>query len=51
MLDNALAVLNGLTQGDRLVGIISHVDKLDASIPRKIVVKKGPRGSSLSLVL
>ena len=51
MLDNALAVLNGLTGGDRLVGIISHVDKLSASIPQKIIVKNGPRGSSLKVVV
>ena len=50
MLDNALNVLNQLTEGDRLVGIISHVDKLSASIPRKLVVSNGPRGSSLRLV-
>ena len=51
MLDNALAVLNGLTGGDRLVGIISHVDKLSASIPQKIIVKNGPKGSSLKVVV
>lgn len=51
MLDNALSVLSDLTQGDRLVGIISHVDKLGASIPQKIVVKNGPKGSSLRVVL
>lgn len=51
MLDNALAVLNQLTQGNRLVGIISHVDKLSASIPQKIVVKSGPKGSSLRVVV
>ncbi len=50
MLDNALAVLNGLSQGDRLVGLISHVDKLSASIPRKIEVRNGPQGSSLRIV-
>ncbi|MBO4419608.1 MAG: hypothetical protein J5789_07280, partial [Oscillospiraceae bacterium] len=51
MLDNALAVLNDLTQGDRLVGIISHVDKLSASIPQKIIVKNAPQGSSLRVVV
>jgi DNA repair exonuclease SbcCD ATPase subunit len=51
MLDNALAVLNGLSGGDRLVGIISHVDKLSASIPQKIIVKNGPKGSSLKIVV
>ena len=51
MLDNALAVLNGLSGGDRLVGIISHVDKLSASIPQKIIVKNSPKGSSLRVVV
>ncbi|MBQ1410253.1 MAG: SMC family ATPase [Oscillospiraceae bacterium] len=51
MLDNALAVLNDLSQGERLVGIISHVDKLSASIPQKFVVKNGPGGSSLRVVV
>ena len=51
MLDNALAVLNDLSQGSRLVGIISHVDKLSASIPQKITVKNGPQGSSLRVVV
>lgn len=51
MLDNALEVLNQLSRGDRLVGVISHVDRLSASIPRKLVVKNGPKGSSLKLVV
>lgn len=46
-LDTALDVLNQLTQGDCLVGIISHVTKLEESIPQKIRVKNGERGSSL----
>lgn len=51
MLDNALAVLNDLSRGNRLVGIISHVDKLSASIPQKIAVKNGPGGSTLRVVV
>ena len=51
MLDNALAVLNSLTRGDRLVGLISHVDKLSASIPQKILVSHGPNGSRLRIVV
>ena len=45
VLDKALEVLNQLTEGDRLVGIISHVDKLDESIPQKIRVVKDDHGS------
>ncbi len=48
-LDKALEVLRGLTEGDRLVGIISHVDKLSESIPQKIRVRHGEKGSTLSL--
>ena len=51
MLDKALEVLNGLSEGERLVGIISHVDKLSESIPQKILVKHGEKGSTLRLEL
>ena len=46
-LDSAIAVLHQLTQGNRLVGIISHVDKLEESIPQKLRVKKTACGSEL----
>ena len=51
VLDKALEVLNQLTEGNRLVGIISHVDKLDESIPQKVRVRGGDKGSTLSLEL
>ena len=51
VLAKALEVLGQLTEGDRLVGIISHVDKLDESIAQKIRVRGGERGSSLTLEL
>ena len=51
VLDKALDVLNQLTEGNRLVGIISHVDRLDESIPQKIRVRRGEKGSSLRLEL
>jgi len=51
VLDKALDVLNQLTEGERLVGIISHVDKLGESIPQKIRVKNTDRGSRLFLEL
>lgn len=50
VLDRALSVLNQLTRGQRLVGIISHVARLEESIPQQIRVKKGQRGSSLQVV-
>lgn len=49
VLDKALEVLGQLTEGKRLVGIISHVEQLEESIPQKIRVKSGERGSSLQL--
>ena len=47
-LDNAIAVLGQLTEGNRLVGIISHVDKLEESIPQKLRVRKTAHGSELT---
>ena len=46
-LDNVITVLKQLTEGNRLVGIISHVDKLEESIPQKLRVIGGEHGSSL----
>ena len=51
VLDKALDVLGQLAGSDRLVGIISHVDRLDESIPQKIRVRAGKKGSTLSLEL
>ena len=45
VLDRALKVLDELTMGDRLVGIISHVEKLDESIPQKLRVVRDENGS------
>ena len=46
-LDMALDVLNQLTEGNCLVGIISHVGRLEESIPQKLRVKNGEQGSFL----
>ena len=51
VLDKALTVLGQLSEGDRLVGIISHVDKLDESIPQKIRVTCDEKGSHARLEL
>lgn len=45
-LDQAIRVLLGLADGDRLVGIISHVGELKERIDRQIVVTKERDGSS-----
>lgn len=49
-LEKALDVLNRLTEGNRMVGIISHVDKLEESISQKIVVKNTECGSVLKIL-
>ena len=50
-LDNVIQVLQQLTEGNRLVGIISHVDKLEESIPQKLRVSAGKNGSTVSVEL
>lgn len=45
-LGKAYQTLAGLTEGNRLVCIISHVSELKERIDRQIVVSKGPDGSS-----
>lgn len=45
-LDQAIRALSGLTEGNRLVGIISHVGELKARIDKQIVVTKGKTGGS-----
>lgn len=41
----AINILNGLSEGKRLVGIISHVTELKAQIGTKLVVTKSDKGS------
>ena len=51
-LEQAIRVLAGLTEGNRLVGIISHVAALKDRIDHQVVVKKARSGgSTVSLVL
>ena len=45
-LAQALRALTGLTEGNRLVGIISHVAELKEKIDRQIVVTKEKTGGS-----
>lgn len=49
-LEQALQVLSCLTEGNRMVGIISHVSELKERIDQKIVVTKGKSGSSIKVV-
>ncbi len=50
-LDQAISVLSALTNGNRTVGIISHVGELKERIDKKLVVKKSVSGSEISLVI
>ena len=45
-LQQAIKTLAGLTEGNRLVGIISHVGELKEKIDKQIVVKKDRAGGS-----
>jgi len=49
-LTNALNVLNNLSNGERLIGIISHVDELKELINKQICVTKDENGSSLKII-
>ena len=48
-LEQAMKALNGLTEGNRLVGIISHVQELKAMIEKQIVVTKEKAGEREAL--
>ena len=47
-LDEVLDVLDGLREGGRLVGIVSHVPHLRDRIPSRLRVSKGTSGSTLT---
>jgi exonuclease SbcC len=49
-LEQAIATLSSLTQGNRLVGIISHVSELKERIDKKLVIEKEITGSKIRLV-
>jgi exonuclease SbcC len=49
-LDEALDVLDGLRDGGRLVGLVSHVPELRQRIPVQVRVRKGRTGSDAVLV-
>ena len=46
VLQKAMNALNSLTEGNRLIGIISHVDELRRNIDRQIIVTKEKTGGS-----
>ena len=49
-LQQAIKALNGVTEGNRLVGIISHVSELKDQIDKQIIVKKNRFGESTAKV-
>jgi exonuclease SbcC len=48
-LEEVMTVLDGLREGGRMVGIVSHVSELRQRIPARIHVRKGHHGSSVSV--
>ncbi len=51
-LQQAMKALTSLTESNRLIGIISHVDAIKRDISKKIIVKKdGANGSSAEIVV
>ena len=50
-LRQALRVLSSLGEGDKLVGVISHVSELKQNIERQIAVTRTPRGDSTARVI
>lgn len=48
-LEKAIQMLMQLSEGSRLVGIISHVSELRERIDRKIIVNKRPEGSNIRI--
>jgi exonuclease SbcC len=49
-LDEVMDVLDGLREGGRVVGVVSHVGELRARIPAQVKVRKGRSGSDLEVL-
>ena len=49
-LELAINVLEKLSDGNRLIGIISHVAELKDRIERQIVIEKTSSGSHITLI-
>lgn len=46
-LNDALVMLNQLTDSNKLIGIISHREELKEVIPKKVIIKKNNKGSRI----
>ena len=49
-LEEVMNVLDGLREGGRMVGIVSHVSELRQRVPAQVHVRKGRAGSTVELV-
>ncbi|MGO9191699.1 MAG: AAA family ATPase [Streptosporangiaceae bacterium] len=49
-LEEVMSVLDGLREGGRMVGIVSHVAELRQRIPAQVRVRKGQAGSHLTVL-
>ncbi len=49
-LEEVMTVLDGLREGGRIVGVVSHVSELRQRIPAQIQVRKGRTGSHVRVV-
>jgi exonuclease SbcC len=49
-LDEVMDVLDGLREGGRVVGLVSHVAELRARIPAQVHVRKSRRGSDVEVL-
>ncbi|HEX8006236.1 MAG TPA: SbcC/MukB-like Walker B domain-containing protein, partial [Trebonia sp.] len=48
-LEEVMNVLDGLREGGRIVGIVSHVTELRQRIPAQVHVRKGQHGSHVAV--
>jgi exonuclease SbcC len=48
-LDEVMDVLDGLREGGRIVGLVSHVAELRQRIPAQVEVRRGRTGSALAV--
>jgi exonuclease SbcC len=49
-LDEVMDVLDGLREGGRMVGLVSHVAELRQRVPSQVRVEKGRTGSELTVI-
>jgi exonuclease SbcC len=49
-LEEVMTVLDGLREGGRMVGIVSHVSELRQRVPAQVRVRKGRGGSHVELI-